>query len=53
MGVAIVISRSGMTQMGYEIAERLGLCAVGRATNKRFVCYSGRERLLLQPQLAA
>jgi FdhD protein len=52
MGVAIVISRSGMTQMGYEIAERLGLCAVGRATNKRFVCYSGRERLLLQPQLA-
>ena len=52
MGVAIVVSRSGMTQMGFEIAERLGLCAIGRATNKRFLCYSGRERLVLQPELA-
>lgn len=52
MGVAIVVSRSGITQMGYEIAERLGLCTVGRAMNRRFVCYTGRERLLLQPGLA-
>lgn len=52
MGVAIVVSRSGMTQMGFEIAERVGLCTVGRAMNKRFVCYTGRERLLLQPELA-
>lgn len=52
MGVAIVVSRSGMTQMGFEIAERLGLCTVGRAMNKRFVCYTGRERLVLQPELA-
>lgn len=52
MGVAIVVSRSGMTQMGFEIAERLGLCAIGRATNKHFLCYSGRERLVLQPELA-
>lgn len=52
MGVAIVVSRSGMTQMGFEIAERLGLCTVGRAMNKRFVCYTGRDRLVLQPELA-
>ena len=52
MGVAIVVSRSGMTQMGFEIAERLGLCAIGRATNKHFLCYSGRARLVLQPELA-
>jgi len=52
MGVAIVVSRSGMTQMGFEIAEKLGLCTIGRATNRHFLCYTGRERLLLQPGLA-
>jgi FdhD protein len=48
MGVPMVVSRSGITQMGLAIAQRLGLCAVGRATNKRFLCYSGFERLVLQ-----
>ena len=52
MGVAIVVSRSGITQMGQEIAGKLGLCAIGRATNKRFLCYSTPERLKLQPGLA-
>jgi FdhD protein len=52
MGVPIVISRSGITQMGYAIAQRLGLCAIGRATNKRFLCYSAPQRLQLQPELA-
>jgi FdhD protein len=52
MGVAIVVSRSGITQMGHEVATKVGLCAIGRATNKRFVCYAGAERLELQPELA-
>lgn len=52
MGVPIVVSRSGMTQMGHAVAEQLGLCAIGRATNRRFVCYSGVQRLVLQPELA-
>lgn len=52
MGVAIVVSRSGTTQMGYEIAQRVGLCTVGRATGKHFLCYSAPQRLLLQPELA-
>jgi FdhD protein len=52
MGVAIVVSRSGMTQMGYEIAERVGLCAIGRATNRHFLCYTAPQRLVLQPELA-
>jgi FdhD protein len=52
MGVPIVVSRSGITQMGHELAQRLGLCTIGRAMNKRFLCYSGAERLLLQPELA-
>ncbi|WP_026434668.1 formate dehydrogenase accessory sulfurtransferase FdhD [Acidovorax sp. JHL-9] len=53
MGVPIVVSRSGMTQMGHAVAQQLGLCAIGRATNRRFVCYSGADRLLLQTELAA
>ena len=53
MGVPVVVSRSGMTQMGYEIARDLGLCAIGRAVNRRFVCYTAPERLVLQPELAA
>ena len=53
MGVPIVVSRSGITQMGHGLAQRLGLCAIGRATNRRFLCYSAPERLLLQPELAA
>ena len=52
MGVPIVVSRSGITQMGYQVAQRLGLCAIGRATNKHFLCYSGAERLVMQPALA-
>lgn len=52
MGVPVVVSRSGMTQMGYDVAQRVGLCAIGRATNRRFVCYAGAERLVLQPALA-
>ncbi|MBE0473558.1 formate dehydrogenase accessory sulfurtransferase FdhD [Rhodoferax sp.] len=52
MGVPIVVSRSGITQMGLDVAQRLGLCAIGRATNKRFLCYSAMERLTLQPELA-
>ncbi|MCZ2089975.1 MAG: formate dehydrogenase accessory sulfurtransferase FdhD [Burkholderiales bacterium] len=45
MGVPIVVSRSGITQMGLQLARRLGLCAVGRALNRRFLCYSAPERL--------
>jgi FdhD protein len=52
MGVPIVVSRSGITQMGHEIAHKLGLCAIGRATGKHFLCYSGADRLRMQPELA-
>ncbi|MEI8324890.1 MAG: formate dehydrogenase accessory sulfurtransferase FdhD, partial [Betaproteobacteria bacterium] len=52
MGVPIVVSRSGITQMGYELAQQLDLCTIGRATNRRFLCYSAQHRLKLQPELA-
>ena len=46
MGVPLVVSRSGITQMGQQIAERVGLCAIGRATNTRFLCYTHPQRLV-------
>ena len=53
MGVPIVVSRSGITQMGHEVAQSVGLCAIGRATNKRFFCYASVQRLVLQLVLEA
>ena len=53
MSVPIVVSRSGITQMGYEVAQSVGLCAIGRATNKRFFCYASFQRLILQLALEA
>ncbi len=52
MGVPVVISRSGITQMGYDLAERLGLCTLGRATNKHFLVYTAPHRVQLDPSLA-
>ena len=52
MGVPIVISRSGITQMGHAVAQRLNLCAIGRATNKRFLCFSAPQRLVLEAGIA-
>lgn len=46
MGVPVVVSRSGITEMGLAVAQRVGLCAVGRATNRHFLCYAGAERLV-------
>jgi FdhD protein len=48
MGIAIIVSRSGITRMGYDIASQLGLCAIGRAVNKHFVGYTSFQRLVLQ-----
>jgi FdhD protein len=50
MGVPIIVSRSGITQMGHEVATKLGLCLFGRATNKHFICYCGFERFDSQPE---
>lgn len=51
MGVPVVVSRSGITQMGHQVAQSVGLCAIGRATNKRFLCYTHAGRLRLEPGL--
>lgn len=50
MGVPVIVSRSGITQMGWQLAQQLGLCLFGRATNRHFICYSGFERFDSMPE---
>ena len=50
MGVPIIVSRSGITQMGHQVATQLGLALFGRATNRHFLCYSGFDRFDAQPE---
>jgi FdhD protein len=50
LGVPIVISRNGVTQMGYELASKLGMTLFGRASQKHFICYCGFERFDAEPE---
>ena len=44
MGIPILVSRSGLTQMGYEIAQRVGITMLGRATGKHYLLFTGHHR---------
>ena len=46
MGLPILVSRSGFTAWGVELARRADLTLVGRAKGKRFICLSGAHRLV-------
>ena len=44
MGIPLLVSRSGLTQMGWEIARRIGLTMIGRAQGKHYLLFTGEER---------
>jgi FdhD protein len=46
MGIPILISRSGFTAWGVDLARQAGLTLIGRAKGKRFVALSGAERIV-------
>jgi FdhD protein len=50
LGVPIVVSRNGVTQMGYELASRLGMTLFGRASQRHFICYCGFDRFDAEPE---
>ena len=46
MGIPVLISRSGFTAWGVEIANQVGLTLIGRLRGKRFMCLGGKDRLI-------
>ncbi len=46
MGVPVLVSRSGFTAWGVELANKTGMTLIGRLRGKRFLCISGQERLI-------
>ncbi len=46
MRIPILVSRSGFTAWGVELARKAGLTLVGRARGKRFVALAGEERIV-------
>lgn len=46
MGIPILVSRSGFTAWGVELARKVGLTLIGRARGKRFIALSGEQRIV-------
>jgi FdhD protein len=46
MGIPFLVSRSGLTQMGHEIAQKVGMTMIGRATGRHFLLFTGAERFV-------
>ena len=52
MGIPILVSRSGFTAWGVDLARQVGLTLVGRTRGKRFIALSGEERIVYDQNLA-
>ncbi|KAA6119181.1 formate dehydrogenase accessory sulfurtransferase FdhD [Cupriavidus cauae] len=53
MGIPFLLSRSGVTQMGYQMARRVNMTLFARCTGKHFLLYTGRQRFRhSEPQAA-
>ena len=46
MQIPFLVSRSGLTQMGYQIASQVGITMIGRAVNTRYLLFTGKERFI-------
>jgi FdhD protein len=53
MEIPILVSRSGFTAWGVELARKAGLTLIGRARGRRFVALSGAERIVFDADPAA
>ena len=46
MNIPVLVSRSGLTRMGYEVAQKVGITMIGRAVNKHYLLFTGQERFV-------
>jgi len=51
MGIPILVSRSGFTAWGVELARKAGLTLIGRARGKRFIALAGEQRIVFDQDL--
>jgi FdhD protein len=51
MGIPILVSRSGFTAWGVELARKANLTLIGRARGKRFVALAGEDRIVFDQDL--
>ena len=51
MGIPFLLSRSGTTQMGHMVAEKIGMSLLARCTGRHFLLLSGQERIVFEPEL--
>jgi FdhD protein len=49
MGIPFLLSRSGTTQMGHMVAEKVGMSLLARCTGRHFLLLTGAERLVFEP----
>ena len=45
MAIPFLVSRSGLTKMGHEVAQRVGLTMLGRASGRHYLAFTGHHRL--------
>ena len=46
MRIPFLVSRSGLTQMGHQIATKVGITMLGRASGRHYLVFTGQERLV-------
>ena len=46
MRIPFLVSRSGLTKMGHDIAQQVGLTMIGRASGRHYLAFTGKHRLL-------
>lgn len=47
MGIPVLLSRSGVTQMGLDLARQVGVILIARAKGKHFLIYNGADQMVL------
>jgi len=53
MRIPFLVSRSGLTQMGHEIAQKVRMTMIGRATNRHYLLFTGADRFRAPARAAA
>src|SRR5678816_2990534 len=49
MQIPVLVSRSGLTKMGHEVASQVGITMIGRAVGKHYLLFTGAHRLVKEP----